>query len=655
MRHIINYILSGTLLMSGLSSVHAQYPVKIHSHNDYTRTMPFYEAYSQKVYSIEVDMFYKNNNFYVCHDEEDIDHEYTFERMYLDPLLELYRLNKGTAWADSDSPIQLMAEIKSKNTEDYLYAFSSIIEEYPEVFNPKVNPNAVRIVITGNIPSPEDFKKYPEYIMFDGNLSINYSKEQLERIGLFSDCFGKYSKWNGKGSIVKKEKTELLKAIETAHSKGKPIRFWGAPDGMTAWNTFCMLGIDYINTDKIASCTQFFSNWNNKTYVIGENTDRAYSKDTDSTNVTGTDRLDKATHDFEGFHNDKLKLPESVPVYNPEYINDGKQKPVKNVIMLIGDGMGLSQITSADRINNGLSMLFMKFMGLISTSALDAFTTDSAGAGSALSTGKSNSNRHICSSDEGEPYPQITDFFKEMDKGCGVITLGNIADATPSAFYGHNVERDNSEELTLELLDGKLDLLVGSGINNFTGRKDGVNLKAKLQEKGYGFINDIKKINELKSEKVICIDENMSKATEVSTMGLLAETTKESLLKLEKNYPNGFFLMVEGAKIDYAGHSNCFPGSVVETLGFDMAVAEALKFADKNGETLVIVTGDHETGGLTLVDGDNKTGFITAIYVTDDHTPVMLPVFAYGPQSDKFTGKYRNFEIPQKIKELKFK
>ena len=110
--------------------------------------------------------------------------------------------------------------------------------------------------------------------------------------------------------------------------------------------------------------------------------------------------------------------------------------------------------------------------------------------------------------------------------------------------------------------------------------------------------------------------------------------------------------MVEGAKIDYAGHSRCLPGSVIETLSFDLAVAEALKFADSNGETLIVVTADHETGGLTLIDGDEATGRIMGVYVSDDHTPVMLPVFAYGPGSDRFRGTYRNTEIPRRIKSL---
>ena len=81
-------------------------------------------------------------------------------------------------------------------------------------------------------------------------------------------------------------------------------------------------------------------------------------------------------------------------------------------------------------------------------------------------------------------------------------------------------------------------------------------------------------------------------------------------------------------------------------------MAEALKFADENGETLVVVTGDHETGGLVLLDGDEKTGRVMGVYVTNDHTPTMLPVYAYGPGSDKFIGTYRNTEIARRIKEL---
>lgn len=141
----------------------------------------------------------------------------------------------------------------------------------------------------------------------------------------------------------------------------------------------------------------------------------------------------------------------------------------------------------------------------------------------------------------------------------------------------------------------------------------------------------------------------MGEATTAENLILLADATRQTIGRLEKDAGNGFFLMVEGAKIDYAGHANSLPNSVMETLGFDLAVAEALKFADENGETLVIVTADHETGGLTLVDGNPGQHHMTAIHMTDDHTPIMVPVFAYGPHSQRFTGVYPNTYIFHKI------
>ena len=232
----------------------------------------------------------------------------------------------------------------------------------------------------------------------------------------------------------------------------------------------------------------------------------------------------------------------------------------------------------------------------------------------------------------------------------GVVTLGNVADATPAAFYGHSVERDNADELTRCLLDAPVDLLCGSGVRQFTERGDGLDMEKELA-KNYRFVRSIDRINDAKG-KVVCIDERMEAAAEEANLPLLAEATRAAIDKLQERGDGGFFLMVEGAKIDYAGHSRCLPGSVIEMLSFDMAVAEALKFADSNGETLVVVTADHETGGLTLLDGDEQTGRITGIYVSDDHTPVMLPVFAYGPGADRFCGTYLNTEIARRIRSL---
>ena len=633
-------LLLAFLLLCGVGA--AQPPVLIHSHNDYTRTVPFYQAYAQRVSSIEADVFLRDGVLVVGHDVEDLVPEMTFEKLYVEPLVTLFARNGGRAWKGSDQRLQLMVELKSE-TEPTLRAVVALLQRWPAVFDPAVNSEAVRVTVTGRVPEPADFDRYPAFVRFDGAWDADYTPAQLERIALVSANFRDFSQWNGKGSIIPAELARVKQVIDRAHAWEKPVRFWGAPEGTTVYYTFYDLGIDYINTDRPETCAAFFDDFANKNFCIGEHRDAAAG-------VTGTKRLDKTTRDFGGFRNDKLQLSQGIDIYAPTYRNDGGEGAIRNVIFLIGDGMGLPQIMAGAYANRGLTTLRMKHIGLQRNNALDAFTTDSAAGGSALATGERHNNRHIAMSADGEPYPSLSDFFHDEQCAVGVLTLGNAVDATPTAFYGHSVERDNSDELTRCLLDAKIDLLCGSGIREFTRRKDGIDLVGEL-EKQYDFVRSVDGIDAAKG-KVICIDEAMDDAAEEANLTLLADATRASIAKLQERGGDGFFLMVEGAKIDYAGHSRCLPGSIIEMLSFDLAVAEALKFADTNGETLVIVTADHETGGLVVVDGDEHTGRVTGVYVSDDHTPAMLPVFAYGPGADKFCGTYMNTEIARRIKSL---
>lgn len=294
-------------------------------------------------------------------------------------------------------------------------------------------------------------------------------------------------------------------------------------------------------------------------------------------------------------------------------------------------------------------MLNMKNIGFQKNSPEDSYTSDSAAGGSALATGKPHNNRHIAMDENGNPISSLTDYAYDKGIASGVITLGNIADATPAAFYGHCTERDSSDVLTRYLLDGKLTVVAGGGTDVFTKRQDGLTIKDF--EKKYNFVYSVNEIDN-SHKSVLCVDNLMDLAATQETLDLLADVTRRSIEKLKNASVKGFFLMVEGAKIDYAGHSNSLAGCISETLSFDLAVAEALKFADSNGETLVIVTADHETGGLVLVDGDRQRGLITARYTTDDHSPAMPPVFAYGPGAQHFRGVYWNYDIANRIKEL---
>lgn len=630
------------LALTCCGAVAAQPPVLIHSHNDYAQRVPFYQAYAQQVSSIEADVFLHDGQLLVGHDVEDLRADMTFEALYVEPIVTLFARNGGRAFRDSDQTLQLMVELKSE-TDPTLRAVAALLGRWPEVFDPEVNPAAVRVAVTGRVPAPEAFDRYPRFLGFDGAWDADYTPEQLERIALISTNFRDFSQWNGKGTIIPAEKERLEQVIDRAHEQGKPVRFWNAPEGTTVYYTFYDMGIDYINTDKPEVCAAFFADFGNKNFRIGE-------RRTASSGVTGTKRLDRTTRDFRGFQNDKLQLSEGIDTYRPTHRNDGGKGRIRNVIFLIGDGMGLSQITAAAYANRGLTLMNFNYIGLQRNNALGAFTTDSAAGGSALATGERHANRHISMTEEGEAVPSLSDWFRGKGLPVGVVTLGNAVDATPTAFYGHSVERDNADELTRCLLDAPVDLLCGSGIRQFTERGDGIDLIGELS-KNYRFVRSIDEINAAEG-RVVCIDERMDEAAEESNLGLLAEATRAAIDKLQERGDKGFFLMVEGAKIDYAGHSRCLPGSVIEMLSFDLAVAEALKFADENGQTLVVVTADHETGGLVLLDGDEQSGRIMGVYTTDDHTPAMLPVFAYGPGADRFCGTYLNTEIARRIREL---
>jgi len=642
MKHTGKHIRPGGILLILLSflslqTLYAQ-DVLLHSHNDYRQRVPFYQAYAQQFASIEADIFAtdREGELLVAHDRRELPESPTLDESYIDPLVKLFQRNGGKAWKDSEKILTLLIDLKTP-VDPTLNRLVRKLEQYPEVFNPTVNPFAVRVVISGNRPEADDFHTYPPVISFDGNRT-DYTARQLERIAMISLNLRDYTQWNGKGTLIESEFAKVTEVIGKVHALGKPIRFWGTPDGVTAWNTFFTIGVDYINTDAPEACAAFFRDYHKKSYRIN-------SPENVKDDISRATRLDKTTVGFQGFRSKDLQLSEGIDLYQPTYRNDGEDRKIKNVIYLIGDGMGLAQICAADAINSGLTMLKMKFVGLQQTQAKDAWTTDSAAAGSALATGKKHKNRHISMGDNGEIYPSLTDVFHANGYATGVVTLGNLADATPSAFYGHSTERDNADEITAWLLDGKLTLLNGSGMKELANRKDGIDLVNDLQKKaGYTLATSIDQINNA-TGKVICVDERMDKAATEETLDLLAEATRESIRKLSAASDKGFFLMIEGAKIDYAGHANSLPGSILETLSFDLAVAEALKFADSNGETLVIVTADHETGGMSLVDGNKETGTITVQYMTDDHTPIMLPVFTYGPKANRFTGVYQNTQI----------
>ena len=227
-----------------------------HSHNDYQHESPFYEAYLHKFGSVEADIFAIEGKLFVAHIRSEVKPERTIDSLYIHPIVTSFRENRGKAWKDSPFTYQLLIDIKTE-IEPALSILTEKLKLYPDVFNPSVNKNAIRIVITGNRPEPSGFRNYPRFIFFDGKLNTKYNRNQLKRVALFSANMKQFTQWNGETTIPVKEEEHLKQVIDSVHGLNKKIRFWNAPDTISSWKTLMEMNVDYINTDEISELSGF--------------------------------------------------------------------------------------------------------------------------------------------------------------------------------------------------------------------------------------------------------------------------------------------------------------------------------------------------------------------------------------------------------------
>jgi alkaline phosphatase len=233
-----------------------------HSHNDYRQQIPLIKAYEAGMGSIEADVFLRHGQLCVAHDSAEINTEVTLKKLYLDPLAGFYSKSGNMPYRDSNLNLQLVIDIK----ENYKQVLPILIRElnaYPNTFNSVKNSKAIRIVISGDMPSPMEFKNYPDCISFDGRPYINYTKEQLKRIAMISDDLKKYTKWKGVGTLPKADQEKLKALVKQAHQQDKPFRFWATQDNPNTWNVLEKLGVGWINTDQPEKLRQFYLNENN--------------------------------------------------------------------------------------------------------------------------------------------------------------------------------------------------------------------------------------------------------------------------------------------------------------------------------------------------------------------------------------------------------
>lgn len=326
---------------------------------------------------------------------------------------------------------------------------------------------------------------------------------------------------------------------------------------------------------------------------------------------------------------------------------------VKKIILLIGDGMGVTQVSAALFVSDDhMHMTTTRHIGFMKTQSYDNYTTDSAASGTAMATGTKTRNGMIGMDPDTSRLVNITELIRDQkDMSYGVVSTSAVTHATPASFVAHVPARADYERIALEFVRNQPDVFIGGGKLDFTERNDKRDLIKVLEKEGYEVAYTMGDLMKASADKVagLLADEHMPRFSEGREY-MLSEATRKAIQLLDRN-KNGFFLMVEGSQIDWGGHSNDALYIVEETLDFDIAVGEALRFAAQDRNTLVIVTADHECGGMALPDGMLETNSIIPKFATTGHTGVIVPVFAFGAGAEEFTGFYDNTDLFKKMSE----
>lgn len=341
--------------------------------------------------------------------------------------------------------------------------------------------------------------------------------------------------------------------------------------------------------------------------------------------------------------------------------------PIRNIILFIGDGMGLSHLTAA-RINSlGPDGRFhldrMPVTGLVTTHAVDNLITDSAAAGTALATGVKTTNGSIGVDSSGASHLTILEAARDAGLATGLVTTTYITDATPATFAAHVRSRAMKDEIALQLLNARVNVLFGEGDHFYpksdarSARKDSANPLALAGELGYTIVEKKEDLANTNTAFLLGLfaglttDRMKPSLQSPPQTPSLAELTAKALEVLNRN-GKGFFLMVEEEGVDMGSHVNREDYFIHHLNCLDEAIKIGVDFAARDEQTLVLVTADHETGGVNIIGGVKRKNKVKLSWATDRHTGQPVPLFAYGPHALRFTGLKDNTEIPKIMAEL---
>ena len=326
-----------------------------------------------------------------------------------------------------------------------------------------------------------------------------------------------------------------------------------------------------------------------------------------------------------------------------------------NVILIVGDGMGVAQVYSSVVAQRGNNSAFLRFpySGFSRTYSRNKYRTDSAAGGTALTTGHKVDNQHVNWGADSARYHTIFDDAKRQGMSTGFVVTSSVLDATPASTYGHVPYRKMFDTLSLQMAQCQHNVMIGGGRKYFLkeNRKDGLSPLDTLAKRGYTVVNTLDSMTRFGGEKLVALLYEGDPLTAPARGNVLTQSAKKAIAMLSRN-PKGFALMIEGSQIDWACHNNDTAYLRAEMADFEEMLHAVLDYAQADGNTLVIVTADHETGGVTLPSGDIEKGENEVKFLWGSHTGCMVPVFAMGPCAHYFSGIQENTDIPGKIRWL---
>jgi alkaline phosphatase len=360
----------------------------------------------------------------------------------------------------------------------------------------------------------------------------------------------------------------------------------------------------------------------------------------------------------------------SYPLQAPRISIPGAQLPVppegergspdaRNVILFIGDGMGVGHVSAASDLlsypGGTLAMTDTPHVALVRSWVADNLAPDSASTGTAMATGFKTRKKAVGVLEDGRVVRNLFEVARDHGRITGVITTSGVVDATPATFTVHVEWRDDYHEIFEKMLASGTDLLIGGDWTRFSKAKKNpayLDLLARAEEHGHHHGYEvIREPSSMATHKLPLLALFPPRPSGGNSHGPPLAATALRGIELLRENPAGFLLLVECEITDEFGHSNDIEEVMNGMRELDEAVAAVLEAIGGDGDTLVVVTADHDTGSLAVVDGDYEEGRATVRWATGDHSSQWLPLFAFGPGAERFTGVLDNTEVGQLIAE----